>query len=245
MDTTGLTLGEEKIISMLFSDGKEVLLSEIQKEAKHTTLSGYNRFLKDYEYWQKQAVKESEYYDFFEESKVPLILGIVLIVLASILGTFQIIYEVYITSFVIQVILTIIIFVYFLLVKKRSKKGIEDYAKWKSFKRFLKDFGRMDEKDLPEVLIWDKYLVYATALGVAKKVSKEMKMKFETYGTVYTGHLSDTYYNYLIFNAINDEMNKSFELAHQEVAKMAASGSGAGGGFSGGGFSGGGGGSGF
>lgn len=247
IDNHNLNSSEEKIVNMIFSksNNKEITLSELQKYAKHTTLAGVNSFLNDFELWKKEALRESEYMNFYEDSKVPMVFAFVIFILTGILVSLQLFYNVFPVSIVIEIVLAIITIVYYIMVKKRSKKGIEHYAKWKSFKRFLLDFGRFDEKDLPEVIIWDKYLVYATALGVADKVSKTLKMKFEKYGTAYTGYLSDTYNNYLLFNVLNNEFNNSFTLAHQEVAKMVASGVGSGGGFSSGGFSGGGGGHGF
>ena len=35
------------------------------------------------------------------------------------------------------------------------------------------DFGRMDTKDLPEIVLWEKYLAYAVTLGCADKLAKK------------------------------------------------------------------------
>ncbi len=50
------------------------------------------------------------------------------------------------------------------------------YMKWKAFKRFLSDFSLLKLHPPASIAIWDKYLVYATALGVAEKTWKAMKV---------------------------------------------------------------------
>lgn len=153
--------------------------------------------------------------------------------------------------FIVSVILIVIGTLYVVALKKRSKKGIEDYAKWKAFKRFLKDFGTFSQIELPEIYLWDKYLVYATVLGIAKKVSKTMKIKIKDYYGNQNYEFSNIYLNYMLYSAINDAVSQSFKMARAEVAKIAssnmASAAGSGGGFSsgGGGGTGGGGGRGF
>ena len=74
---------------------------------------------------------------------------------------------------------TIVLFIYVWSVSKKTERGIEHYTQWKAFKKFLLDFGRFDEKELPEIVLWDLYLVYATVLGIADKVSKSMEIKIK------------------------------------------------------------------
>jgi uncharacterized membrane protein len=47
-------------------------------------------------------------------------------------------------------------------------------AKWKAFRRFLKNFSSLPDAPAMAVVIWEKYLVYAVALGVAKQVQKQV-----------------------------------------------------------------------
>lgn len=56
-----------------------------------------------------------------------------------------------------------------------TSKGKEEYEKWKNFKKYLTDFSLIKEYPPESIAIWNKYLVYATALGVAKEVQKAMK----------------------------------------------------------------------
>ena len=240
IDATGLTDSEIKVITMLFvNEERSIKLSDIKKYAKETNKKGENSFLNNFNFWIKESTRDSEYYEFYEETKIPVILISVLGALGLVLMILQGIFEVMLGTILVEAIILIIALIYFLVVKKRTKKGIEDFAKLKAFKRFLKDFGKFDDKDLPEVKLWDKYLVYATALGLSKKVSASMKIKFENFGTAYTGELGDVYLNYFVFNEINNGMTQSFKIAQTEVSKIKGSSNFSAGGFGGGGGGGG------
>ncbi len=132
---------------------------------------------------------------------------------------------------------------------KRTEKGAEDYRKWKAFRNFLNDFGRFYDKEVIEVALWEKYLVYATVFGCAKKVIEAMKVEmvnapndsFNIYLDLYT-------MNRYISRAITKSYSSAqsaYTAAHSSSSDGGfSSGSGSGGGFSSGGgsFGGGGGG---
>ncbi len=54
--------------------------------------------------------------------------------------------------------------------------GEEYDAKWHNFKRYIKDFSLIKEYPPESIAIWNKYLVYATALGSAEAVKKAMEL---------------------------------------------------------------------
>ena len=125
-------------------------------------------------------------------------------------------------------------------------KGREHYLKWKAFKNFLKDFGSFKDKELPEVKLWEKYLVYATVFGLAKEVQKTMRVKLTELGYDATYVHSYWYYNdFYMGNVISNSISKAHSNSNAAIAaSSSSSGGGYGGGFSGGGGFGGGGGSG-
>jgi len=61
------------------------------------------------------------------------------------------------------------------LFSKYREDYYSEYQKWQSFKRFLASSDSMKIYGHKGVIIWGKFLVYATALGVADKVLKEMR----------------------------------------------------------------------
>lgn len=54
--------------------------------------------------------------------------------------------------------------------------GEEYDAKWHNFKKYIQDFSLIKEYPPESIIIWNKYLVYATALGVAETVRKAMEL---------------------------------------------------------------------
>jgi len=57
---------------------------------------------------------------------------------------------------------------------RRTLYGETQYAMWQAFSRFLKDFSNMDRAQLPQLIMWEHYLVFAVALGVAREVLRQL-----------------------------------------------------------------------
>ena len=111
------------------------------------------------------------------------------------------------------------------------KFGVDEGEKWKALKNFMKDFSMMDRKEIPEIAIWEKYLVYATAFGMAEQVIKQLKV-------VYPEIENNANFNTGIYMGIMMNSNFSSSMSHSISSAMSSaysSGSGGGGGFSGGG----------
>ncbi len=61
-----------------------------------------------------------------------------------------------------------------------SEEGERLYFEFHALEAFLKDFSALDEHDIPSLALWDEYMVYATAMGIAESVSKNMEVKYPT-----------------------------------------------------------------
>lgn len=253
VDESELNEGEKKVMDILFNkagSNNMVTLKDIKKYAKEVN-GTTSPFLKGFDTWKSIVTNESEKLNFYENnSSVKLkfslyaLVSILILYLDIKLGMFNLL------AFIV-IISTIVYIIYLVSFNKRTIRGNLDYNKWKAFERFLKDFGRFDEKELPEIKLWERYLVYANIFGLADKVGKTMKIKFnEMYPNDYTNR--DFVFDYYLWSSLNSNINRtvhsSISTAHSEVASKIAessssSGSGIGGGFSsGGGFGGGGGG---
>ncbi|WEV46442.1 DUF2207 domain-containing protein [Bifidobacterium sp. ESL0690] len=46
------------------------------------------------------------------------------------------------------------------------------------FRKYLEDFSNFVNRDIPDLVLWDKYLVYATAFGISKRLVKELSKAF-------------------------------------------------------------------
>ena len=82
---------------------------------------------------------------------------------------------------------------------KKTEKGKEEANKWQGLRNFLIDFSRIQDKEIPEVSLWEEYLIYATAFGIGKEVLKAMKIKIESANID-----TSTFDNYVMFSHIDD-----------------------------------------
>ena len=115
---------------------------------------------------------------------------------------------------------------------KYTDEGKLYEEKWMKFKKYLQDYSLIKEHPPESIVIWNKYLVYATALGVADEVYKAMKME------VYSG--SDDYYRtndlYMFYylgghRFINDSFNTaSSTISAADNSSVGGIGGGSGGG---------------
>ena len=110
-----------------------------------------------------------------------------------------------------------------------TQAGVDEREKWKSFKKYMKDFSLLKEKEIPALVVWEKYLVFATAFGISDKVLKQLKVIYPEITNMDSAMYTYSYIH--IMNSINigNCINSSVYSA------IGSSGSGAGGGFSGGG----------
>ena len=202
--------------------------------------------------WNKNTLSyklkevKSEFYRTKKYSRIFAILTIIY----SIIGIIHLfVYNHFINDalliYLAVIIVAMILMIYTAIAKKRTEKGALEYKKWQAFKQFLKDFSTMDEKSLPEIILWEKYLVYAVVLGCADKLSKTMKIKLENRNVDYTFSFDPiTFMNLnIISHTVSSSINSARTYNSSSGGSNWSSGSGGGGGFSsGGGFGGGGGG---
>lgn len=134
-----------------------------------------------------------------------------------------------------------------------STRGQEEVQMWKGLKKYMEDYSMLDERMVPDIVLWEKYLVYATAFGIADKVLKQLKVVHpEMFEASYNGngywHIVGSPYhdNSRVFTDFSRDLKTVYSRAASSYAaahSSSSSGSGGGGGFSGGGGGGGGGGS--
>ena len=239
----GVSDTEEVLLDFLFeSVGKDNVFTSKDLERYAKNSKTYGSFQSKYSNWVNCVLKDGEKCQFFERNGLPVVSSIFILLIAILISFIVYYYQVdFIFAFLIAPI-SIIFLIYALLLKKRTKSGNEDYVRWKAFKKFLKDFGNFDIKELPEIALWERYLVYATVFGLAKEVQAAMNTKIAE-----DGALPEYFPNYNLYLASHIERTifSSIEGANvaQARASRMSSGSGSGGGFSSGaGFGGGGGG---
>lgn len=245
--TTEINDNDKKLIEFLFSksfntisDSDSVTLSTLKTNASKK----YNDFLKKYTSWKTAVTLEATEKNFFETKTAVKVLTVIYSILGFITNICSLDYvdnSISIILVVIVFISSIISLIYYISFTRKTVGAHDEYVRWIGLKNFMKDFGTMDRKSLPEIVLWEKYLVYAVTLGCADKLAKDMKIRATELTDVHTNDLIFDYYRFnalLNFNrAINNTVNSSVSSAYnaRNVANSnSSSGSGLGGGFSGG-----------
>ncbi len=59
-----------------------------------------------------------------------------------------------------------------------TDKGLQEAALWRAMKNFFNDFTLFDEKDLPELAVWQRFLAYAVALGEGEKLMQSLPLRY-------------------------------------------------------------------
>lgn len=239
-----LTVMDTHLIKWMFRKNNTLLLSSFKREAKND----YDYFLSSYDTWKNLAEEEGKRKNFYlNHTKIKTIL-ICYSLIGFICGFLLIQVNAPILLSISSFIISIITIIYFANFQKKTKYGNDEYVKWRAFKKFLLDFGNFSEKELPEIVLWEKYLVYAVTLGCAKKLAKTMEIKIKEYNQdYYYSPINNFYYINSLNNTISSSVNGAVNTAISTRAAAQSSNSssgGFGGGFSSGGgsFGGGGGG---
>jgi hypothetical protein len=148
-------------------------------------LNEYNSTLDEYEDWKNEVestlLEGDNFKDAFHSNRAKYlkIFGILGMVTAEILFFYSFPSKLFSGIFILcALILFVVSIVSFTLPQRITGQwtphGKEYYERWMSFKRYIEDFSLINEYSPEYVKIWNRYLVYATALGVAKEVKKEM-----------------------------------------------------------------------
>ena len=247
-----LKMSDQELLNWLFvevgSDNK-VTLDAFKNAGKK-----YESFFNSYNTWKHEALKEAESYNLFENNSGRIFnLKILFVFIGIILGIMLVLNNASILYIIGSILVVVATLIYFFTITKRTIRGNEDYAKWKGLKRFIADFGRFKDRDLPDIHLWEKYLVYAHVFGLSKKLAKTMQIKIKdmNYDNVQVGDFTSTLIHINLMSSINQAIdsgvakaisnaNSAYTAAHSS----SSSGLGGGGGFSSGGgsFGGGGGG---
>lgn len=210
-DLSELSLAEKSAFEMLesFSDSnnKKLDLTKFEMDMQNEDLA--RKFRNDYNSWCSKIEEDTdigiEKIFVSKGHTLSMIIGFFglifsgLILLLIILDWIPFSYLESIYGLMLASVLLIVVSVILLLLPNYvmghwTNIGRENNEKWKKFKKYLKDFSLIKEHPPSSIVIWNQYLVYATALGVAKNVQKAMEKLIpkETLDT------SDSYifYNY-------------------------------------------------
>lgn len=120
---------------------------------------------------QKEVKKEGKKYI---ESKAVIFSIILLLVIGSSSLLLKIIPPVALLFFLVSLAITIVISFSSSILIRFKGENYKEYRHWQAFKRFLK-YSSLKLHSHKGIVVWQQHLVYASALGVAKRVLKELR----------------------------------------------------------------------
>lgn len=254
--TDELTGDEKKVLEILraTSNNNELTMAELEKYIKNypSKLMNLNS---TFEKVSKTQASEKGKFDtnrfnkqiVYAEKNVGYIFLLIIIITASIFTigyAYKNVQSMLITCTIISLAFFIVVTIINLILNIKittsfngfTQKGINEQEQWKAFKKYMEDFSYLNEKEVPQLVLWEKYLVFATAFGIADKVLKQLKVKYPELNdpdTIHSMILFNSMYN---SNGFNTKFINSINTSTSRMySSTYSSGSGSGGGFSGGG----------
>lgn len=215
MDKSQLTDFEKYTLEWFFDiigkRGDSITLDDIESYAKK--MNNAEKYKECNMKWNNLVKKEGKKHTFFEYNADNVRRSIYgsLIIIIFVISLIGLIYNFtgggyilslpYVCAFLMS--LSIIGFSYLSTIIKRTKEANEEYVKWMAFKKFLQDFGNMQDYPIPALTIWEHYLVYATSFGIAELVSKQLKLKYTDLELEESEIYSMTYFDYYMYRRMN------------------------------------------
>jgi len=251
-DIATLKQHEINLINWFFysiGDGKSVTLKEIENYSKASRTQ--SSFRHQYQQWQNTVKKEFQKYNYFGRSKEGLttalkifLLEIAIFVILVIVAFFMKVPWMVLIPLLLTIIFTGVgLVIYGGIIRKKTQEGINEHEKWSAFKRFLLHFSNMKDYEIPSLVIWEHYLVYAISLGIADKVISKLRVVLADQDININMRNSALLYHMTDRNGqLNASVFRSFDKAFSNSMVRTSPSKGSGGGFSSGGGRGGGGG---
>lgn len=218
-----LAINEKNVINTLYIFSTDGVLNLSELNSQLSNRSNAEWFLEQFRIWQESI--KSEYLNdnvissYFNDSgssimNIISIVGFIAAIIMIVLGfTSTLSSGLYtLAGGILLIIFSAIVFlVPDDIFGQWTEKGRLFYLKWKNFKKFLNDNSLIKEHPPESIVVWNKYLIYGSALGVAEKVYKSMKLQVpnidERDDNLYMYHYYGGYY--LMYNA--------FETSHETV----------------------------
>ncbi|MGZ4800673.1 MAG: DUF2207 family protein [Acidimicrobiia bacterium] len=128
------------------------------------------------------------------------------------------------------------------LLRQRTPKGTRRYHEWLGVRNYLRDFSQLETAPAGHLVLWERYLVYAVALGVSDELARGLAARIPPeQAAAFAGWYVSTSHDGPAYGSIG-QFSSGFSASAVSSFTPPSSGSGGGGGFSGGGGGGGGGG---
>lgn len=193
--TDTLAPHEKTVYDMLnsVSNGQPFEMKELEKCAKND----YQNYAKIIEKFKEQTKAKAVKMKFFPVSKDDKYgnamgcVGFSAIALAGIAFVAWFFFGSLFPHFPIVIAPLILTFIAFKVVSKKQKEPLNEpsqrlYDDFRALGKFMTEFSDMESHELPALVLWEEYMVYATAMGIADKVSEQLEIAYPQYRQMVT-----------------------------------------------------------
>lgn len=171
------------LFKTLFPQGRFTMEDLEKVLGNENVASNYMNAINNWKNVITKDAKNKKYFDTFKTTSLFVLVGII-----GLSWVGQISFESFMVYYLpaylliltfLSMTLCLFILVYSSTIVRKSKTGIEEYTKWMAFKKFLMDFSHFEDYDVMSIIIWEKYLIYATVFGIADLVEKQLRVKIK------------------------------------------------------------------
>ena len=243
---TDLSMEEKEIFDFLkglCKKNNEITQKELEKKISNCSPTKIEKFKSNISKYTKKNLIQQKLFDEerekiflkLEEGTVINFVWTIMAILVTLLGYF-LLENIWVAfSTVLLLISTIINLIRIGTLKSKltpyTQKGLDEIEEWKGLKKYMEDYSLLNEKKVFDIVLWEKFLVFATAFGIADKVIKQLKI-------VYPDIDQNIDLNHYAYFHVMMHTNFSTGFVSSVSSSMSSaysSGTGGGGGFSGGG----------
>lgn len=198
-DNGNLTLTEERILKLIFNNDKQITLNKIiSNSSKNNT-----EFINKYSNWLNAAMVDAASEQFYADTLVIKIIGIIYGVVGIMLGTFLLDKIKYVSPLILMLI-SLLFIIYFILLYKRTPKGNLYYKVWINKKYNINHLKNINNSDL------DNMIIYSIILENYDKITKILSNKLSGEKRNNLFDIIENYknINYTINTALEEAYNK-------------------------------------
>jgi uncharacterized membrane protein YgcG len=241
---------ESRVLWRLFPPGRAVVSQDELADEAEDTRSESVQWMNEFRTEVVADYKAQGYQQ--RHGCLPWLLYFLVFDVVLLVGIFAVINQAWLG--IAALVVGLALLVCFPLLRQRTPVGARKNAEMQGLKRFLKDFSLIDDVPVGAMVLYERYLVYAVALGVAAELLAGLRVRFPQLAEAGSGFAPWYVYGMHGGGRIDDGFDRmdsigslgsfadDFSAATATAFSPPSSSSGGGGGFSGGGGGGGGGG---
>ncbi len=117
------------------------------------------------------------------------------------------------------------------LMMKNNPIMIEDYSKLNMLKNKIEEYTLMEDRDIEQVVLWEKYLSYAVSFGIANKIMKRIKglnLDDDLLSFIYNNQMIDfitsDYYLFYRYASLDGKFMKTYKMTTEKMLKAMSEG---------------------